>query len=304
MKVAITGANGYVGSSILGRLAESGQYQPIAIIRNTNLIRFPAGIEVRVGDVNNASFLGRALADVDVIIHNAGRKGADACVQDIAGTVQANISFTSQLLSAVSNRKTRIIFCSTYWVYGHMLPAPFKEEQLVSPSELYGWSKAIAEKMVAGSGLDHLILRLSNVFGYGSGQRFDEVASLFIGRAMQGSPLMLHNGGRQRVDMLAIDDFCDVLLALLRRDEWNTVFNVGSGRPVSIAELAEAVNEVTARLFNSKAELSSCGYEENEIQFADRWVDIEKIHKITGFQPSPLTAELEKFAYLLKENSI
>lgn len=297
-KVIVTGASGYIGSSMLKSLVECGLYHPVALLRK-KVSYLPAGVETRTGNLSDAIFLRESLADADVIIHNAGRKGTDACVNDIVGTIEANIRFTERLLAAVTNSRTRIVFSSTYWVYGHLLRPPFNEEQAVSPSELYGWTKAVAEKLIVESGLDYIILRLSNIFGYGSGIKFNEAASFFISRAKQGAALMLHNSGKQCVDLLSVDDLCAVLLDLLKMGAQKTILNIGSGVPVSVAALAELVNEVTERLFNSKAVLFLGEPEENEIQFADRWVDITKLKKMTDFIPSPLVGELEKFAYKL-----
>ncbi|MCK9434512.1 MAG: NAD(P)H-binding protein, partial [Candidatus Cloacimonetes bacterium] len=69
MKIAITGANGFVGSTMLTRFHQKG-FEPVAIVRKA----FHAnGVITRVVDYSDISSLAAAMSDVDILVHNAGK---------------------------------------------------------------------------------------------------------------------------------------------------------------------------------------------------------------------------------------
>jgi nucleoside-diphosphate-sugar epimerase len=200
------------------------------------------------------------------------------------------------LLSLIQNDSLKIIFASTYWVYGHQAPVPYREDQLIMPSEPYGWSKALAEQLIRTSGLPYIIVRLTNVFGYGRGTRYEEVASLFLKKAFRGEAITLRNRGAHCIDLVSISDVCEVFAKLVERGPGNITLNVGSGRPTTIYQLAEEVNRVSGRLTSQRAKIKMGQTEEDAISIADRWVSIERLQQYIQFVPTPLPVALGQFA--------
>ena len=294
-KILITGADGYIGSNLVVHLAKEG-YQPMALLRKDTSFNFPPSIETRAGDLGNDRFLSEAVKDVDIIIHLAGHKGYEQCSSEIARTFHANISFTERLVNAVGKNKKKIIFASTYWVYGHKAPLPYHDDLPIMPSEPYGWSKALAERLIISSGLNYIILRLTNVFGYGIGKRYNEVTSFFLKNAFNGKPVSLHNAGQHSIDLISIDDVCKIITKMIHQDNNNLILNLGSGDPVSILKLSEVVNTVSKKLTGNEAAINVGKKESDEILFANRWVDSGRLKMLTGFTPAPLIFSLEQFA--------
>jgi len=302
-KILITGATGYIGSSIIEFLTQHFQYHIIALVRFDNDTKFPYGVEVRQGNFENDNFLINSIADVDVIIHTAGIKGIAGCSNGLSKTINANINFTEKLLGAIKNKNTKIIYTSSYWVYGAQL-TPFKEVQVLSPNEMYGWTKAISEKMIMVSGLNYLILRLSNVFGYGAGKKYDEVVSTFVKRVIKGESILLNNAGRHCIDFIDIHDLCCILSQLLSISEKNLVVNIGSGIPMSIEKLAHTINEIVGKVVGKDIKIIYGPQENDTIQFADRYLNISRLLTLIDFTHTPFATSLEKFAYKLSSKDI
>jgi|ETNmetMinimDraft_23_1059889.scaffolds.fasta_scaffold51903_2 nucleoside-diphosphate-sugar epimerase len=303
-KILVTGANGYIGSRLIFYLNKK-DICPIALIREEAEWPFSLDAEIRRGDFSDEKFLHKSIEDIDIIFHLAGLKEYNKCSEEVDKVVDANISFTGRLLKVARKNKTKVVFTSTYWVYGHKSPVPYDENLVLMPSEPYGWSKAMAEKMIMTSGVEYNILRLSNVFGYGMGKGYDEVVSLFLKKAISGEPVLLHNSGKHNIDLISIDDTCRVLVSIIKKDFKDLILNVGSGIPISILKLAEVVNEVSKRLTGNSASISNEKTENNDILFSDRWVDISRLKKLTGFVPTPIVSSMERFSHnLLAESSI
>jgi UDP-glucose 4-epimerase len=293
--IIVTGANGYLGASFIYRLREAGYRIKAVVGPNSDVACLP-GIDIIRRGVDGDACLARALAESDTLVHLAGVKGYDQCAQELGRVIDANILFLQQLLSLTQDDSLKIMFASTYWVYGHQAAVPYREDQLLMPSEPYGWSKALAEQLIRTCGLPYTILRLTNVFGYGRGTRYEEVTSLFLEKAFRGGKITLRNHGAHCVDLVSSEDVCEVFIKILEKGSGNDTFNVGSGTPVTIYQLAEQVNHLSDRLTSQRAKIELGPPEKDAISFADRWVSIEKLQQYIKFIPTPLSKSLEKFA--------
>lgn len=294
-QILVTGANGYLGASLIYRLREAG-YRIKAIVGLNSDVACLPGIDIMRCGADADVRLARALAETDTLVHLAGVKGYGQCSQELGRVIDGNILFLQQLLSLIHDDSLKIIFASTYWVYGHKAAVPYREDQPLMPSEPYGWSKALAEELIRTCGLPYTIVRLTNVFGYGRGTRYEEVTSLFLKRAFGGEPITLRNNGAHCIDLVSNEDVCKVLIKILGKGCVNETFNVGSGTPVTIYQLAEQVNNLSKNLTSQKAKIELGPSEGDAISFADRWVSIEKLQQYIKFVPTPLSESLEKFA--------
>ncbi|MCK9376425.1 MAG: NAD(P)-dependent oxidoreductase [Syntrophobacterales bacterium] len=293
--ILVTGANGYIGTSLIYRLREAGYRIKAIVGQNSDGVCLPNIHTMRRG-VDDDARLARALVESDTMVYLAGVKGYNQCAQELNKVIDANILFLQQLLSLNQNNSLKIIFASTYWVYGHKAPLPYHEDMTIMPSEVYGWSKALGEQLIRTSGLPYTIVRLTNVFGYGRGRRFEEVTSLFLKRAFRGETITLKNQGAHCLDLVSIDDVGEVFEKIIKKGSDNNTINVGSGRPVTIYQLAEQVNHISEKLTSQRGKIELGHPEDDAISFADRWVSIEKLQKYIEFVPTPLSISLEQFA--------
>ncbi len=294
-KVLITGASGYIGGAVIPFLIKAGLC-PIALLQKEEEWPHPINVEIRRPDTKDEPVLSEVMQGVSVVLHLAGFKGYGQCSTEIGRAVEANIIFTKRVIGAALKERQKIVMASTYWVYGHKAVLPYREDSVIMPSEPYGWSKAIAEQMVISSGLSYTIVRLANVFGYGLGKGHDEVASFFLMKALKGEPITLVNKGKNRIDLVCVDDVCRVITDIMVLGRNNLILNIGSGKPITIYELASRINGISKRLSGKVSEIIKKQDKPDEICFADRWVDITRLAKLVGFRPAPLSESLEKLA--------
>jgi len=294
-KVLITGASGYIGGTVIQFLIKGGLC-PVALLQKREEWSHPAAIEIRYADAENTASLSDAMRGISIVLHLAGFKGYSQCSKEIGNAVEANIAFTNRIIGAALKERSKIISASTYWVYGHKADLPYREDSVIMPSEPYGWSKAIAEQLIISSGLPYAVVRLANVFGYGMGKGYDEVAALFLSQALKGKEVVLANEGKNQIDLVYIDDVCRTITDIIKLGRNDLILNVGSGKPITIYELVSRVNAISKQISGKVAKGIKRKDKPDEIVFADRWVDISKLVKLTGFKPTALNTALERLA--------
>jgi nucleoside-diphosphate-sugar epimerase len=161
MKIAITGANGFVGSTLLSSLQSKG-FEPIALVRKSFT---KLGIEVRQIDYSDSSALHSALSDVDIVIHNAGKTKTLTKQEMFA----ANVGLTRKIVSVINQVKhpLRLIYISSQAAAGPSNKTrPRTESDPLRPISVYGKSKALAERVIQNQCTQpYNIVRPCSVYG-------------------------------------------------------------------------------------------------------------------------------------------
>ncbi len=166
-------------------------------------------------------------------------------------------------------------------------PRPTPEEKLLQPNSIYAVNKRDHEEMFLSVGralrIPTVALRLFNA--YGSRQALSNpytgVAAIFISRLMNDQPPLVFEDGRQMRDFVHVQDVAEAFATVLDDDReiWD-VFNVGSGAPVSINEIAG----VLARLLGKNIAPEVLNrYRVGDIRHC--FGDISKIERTFGFTP-------------------
>jgi len=166
-------------------------------------------------------------------------------------------------------------------------PCPTPEEKLLQPNSIYAVNKRDHEEMFLSVGralrIPTVALRLFNA--YGSRQALSNpytgVAAIFISRLMNDQPPLVFEDGRQMRDFVHVQDVAEAFATVLDDDReiWD-VFNVGSGAPVSINEIAG----VLARLLGKNIPPEVLNrYRVGDIRHC--FGDISKIERTFGFTP-------------------
>ncbi|MCB5266008.1 MAG: NAD(P)-dependent oxidoreductase [Candidatus Cloacimonetes bacterium] len=143
MKIAITGANGFVGSTLLSSL-QAKNFKPVALVRRPF---YAQGLAVREIDYSNSKQLSEALSDLDLVIHNAGMTKS----LNHSEMYAANIGLTQKIVSAINHieHPIRLIYMSSQAASGPSTSVlPRKESDPSEPISIYGKSKALAEKVI------------------------------------------------------------------------------------------------------------------------------------------------------------
>jgi nucleoside-diphosphate-sugar epimerase len=187
MKLAVTGGTGFVGGHLLDAAIAAG-HQVRALTRREQAPR--DGVEWVSGDLQDRTALEALVTDADAVIHAAGVISAPTA----AGFELGNVAGTLSMLAAATAGGVRR--------FVHVSSLAAREPKL----SLYGASKARAEELVHGSGLDWVIVRPPAVYGPGD----KETLELFR-MAKLGLMLMPPKG---RVSVIHVADLAQLLLAL------------------------------------------------------------------------------------------
>lgn len=292
MRILIAGGGGYLGSALLKHLA--GEHDCICFGHGTRFPDLskilPGAVEYVEGDVTDVHLLKKIMAGVDAVIHVAGTGGEADCLANPTRSLLAHVHGTHLLMrEAQRNNIAKLIFTSTIAVYGtyQPRPMPLTEDMEPRPDEFYGALKATAERELIDSGC-FKILRLANVYGYGSGlfSLSSGVAGKFVDLIARGEALRIFGDGSQLIDYVHIDDVCRAYeLALLAPAEQNFIFNVGGGQPISILTLAETTARIAYDEMARRAEIQRVPAPPDKL-WPDRWLSIANIAQGLAWSPS------------------
>ncbi|MFN8532025.1 MAG: NAD-dependent epimerase/dehydratase family protein [Dehalococcoidia bacterium] len=200
-------------------------------------------------DVSDPASIER-IGDVEAIVHLAALSSPTANRHDLVTINRINALGTLHMLEAARRCGARFVLASSQRVY-RPVGRPLRESDPPDPGEPYGVSKLAAERWTAmyaaQAGLSTVVLRIFTV--YGPGQRVltgqSGVATIFLQAALDGRPIWV-DGENQVRDLIYLDDVVTAIIqALARPAAVGGVFNVGSGRPVRLVDLAALVKTVT-----------------------------------------------------------
>lgn len=247
MKILVTGGAGFIGRHLVEQLARSNADHIVAL---DNLHRampgqFSTGVEFREGDIRDRAAVEGAMDGCEIVFHLAAQSNVMGAVADADYAFSSNVAGTYHVLqAALKARVKRLVFTSSREVYGDPKRLPVRETSPLRPKNAYGTSKTAGEAycgLAAREGLDTAVLRLANV--YGPGDR-DRVIPLFAGAAAAGEPLTVFGEGKI-LDFVWIGTVVDALVKAGRGRSIRGPVNVGSGKGVTIAELARRVVQLS-----------------------------------------------------------
>ena len=171
MKAAVIGGNGFIGTSLVDYLLESG-IEVRVFDKYPSRFRDPLeNVEYVTGDLGNHGDLHEAVQGVDWVFHLAYTTLPESSNEDPGFDVRTNVIDTLQLLeeSKNSNVKKFVFVSSGGTVYGEPKEVPIKEEHTTEPICSYGITKLTIEKYLHLfnhlHGLDYVVARIANPYG-------------------------------------------------------------------------------------------------------------------------------------------
>jgi UDP-glucose 4-epimerase len=260
MKVAVTGAAGFIGSTLTDRLLQDGHH----VIAVDNFDDYYSGkmrfLEPHLGDdsfelhqvsILEQKELERSFRGVEVVFHLAAQAGVRISVKDPMRSHQANATGTlSVLLAAREAGARRVVSSSSSSVYGNARKLPVSETDVAIPVSPYAASKLSAEMycrlFYELYGLESISLRYFTV--YGPRQRPDMAIRIFTDRALRGLPPQIFGDGEQTRDFTYIDDVVDAVYRCAScPDPKGEPLNVCSGRTVKVNHVVTEILKATGR---------------------------------------------------------
>ncbi len=161
---------------------------------------------------------------------------------------------TIDLLEFCAANNVKFVYLSSGGaVYGKQREI-FNEHTKRSPISLYGLSKLNFENLIhffhETAGLNYLIIRPSNPYGYGQNIYGKQgLVAVIIGKILNDEPIVIWGDGSAIKDYIFIDDFTYYLDALISKDiAWNHTYNIGSGCGNSVNDVLEAFRSNNIKL--------------------------------------------------------
>lgn len=283
MKVLITGAAGFIGFSIAGRLLAEGNevigldalnsYYDIRLkyarleqlgineadIRDEGLTRSKRKPLMRFVkmDLTDRIRLTRLFEQerFDCVVNLAGQAGVRYSIENPYAYVQSNVvGFLNLLENCRQYPVKHLVYASSSSVYGEASEAPFREDMNTDhPVSLYAATKKSDELMTYAYsklyGIPATALRFFTV--YGPWGRPDMAPFIFMKAITEGTPINVFNHGNLSRDFTYIDDITSAMLLVIANppadDVPHKVYNIGHSAPVMLMDFISTIEKVTGR---------------------------------------------------------
>ncbi len=295
--ICITGGAGFIGSNLVRHLFyKYPKYRIIVLDALTyagNLGNIPQDIfnssrfEFRHGNICNGSFVDSVVSQSDIIVHLAAESHVTRSIYDNTDFFQTDVIGTQFLANAAiryRNRIERFVHISTSEVYGTADSKKMDENHSLNPMSPYAAAKCGADRLIYSYyqtyRIPTVIIRPFN--NYGPNQHLEKVIPRFITSCILGEPLRVHGDGGAARDFFYVGDHCEALDKVIHapvRKVAGQVLNLGSGRHISILELAQVIKKT----MNSNSPIELIG--DRPGQVFRHTCDARHAHRVLGWKP-------------------
>lgn len=294
MKILVTGGAGFVGSHLVDELTKKHEviiYDNLEPQVHKNIPDYlNSSAEFVREDIRNRTKLKGALADCEVVFHQAAMVGVGQSMYQIERYMDVNTMGTAKLLDILANEEhdvKKLIVASSMSIYGEgkyecsecgiiypllrsneqlkkkewemkcpscgkiIKPVPTDENKPLQPTSIYAISKKDQEEMCLAVGkaygIPTVALRYFNIYGprQALSNPYTGVCAIFSSRIKNGNPPIIFEDGLQTRDFISVHDIVEANLLVMEKSTANyEVFNVGTGKPVSILDIANTLSKL------------------------------------------------------------
>jgi nucleoside-diphosphate-sugar epimerase len=248
-RVLVSGGAGFIGSHLVEALLARG-YR-VRVLDDLSLGRrewVPAAAEFQLGDIRNLDACRRACEGCQGVFHLAAMSRSAASIDNIEVCTSINILGTQNILIAAREAGVKkVIYSGSSTYYGNR-PAPHREDLPGDFLNFYGLSKYTGEEYCLMFdrlyGLPCVVLRYFNVYGPRQPEEgvYALVLGIFLRRAAEGKPLVIHGTGEQSRDFIHVRDVAQANIAAYQSGARGVRLNIGSGTSVSVKQLADWIS--------------------------------------------------------------
>ena len=325
MKVLVTGAAGFIGSTTARRLLARGD--EVVGLDNLNdyydvnlkkarlaILQKEPNFRFEFLDLADREGMAKLFASsrFERVVHLAAQAGVRYSIQNPHAYVDSNVVGTLNVLEGCRhNAVQHLVYASTSSVYGANTNMPFSVHQNVDhPLSLYAATKKANELMAhtyaSLYGLPVTGLRFFTV--YGPWGRPDMALFLFTKAILEGKPIDVFNYGKHRRDFTYVDDIVGGVVAALDHiatpnTDWNSdapdpatspapyrLYNIGNAQPVDLMHYIAVLEERLGR----KAEMNMLPLQPGDVP--DTWADVEDLVRDVGYRPAtPVEVGVARF---------
>ncbi len=296
-RVLITGALGFIGSTLARRLVDLGAR--VLLVDSLipeyggnlfNIVDIEDRAQLNISDVRDAHSMRYLVQEQDYLFNLAGQTSHMDSMSDPDADLEINCRAQLSILEACRkyNPEVKIVFAGTRQLYGKPDYLPVDEKHLLRPVDVNGINKMAGEwyHILYNNvyGIRACALRLTNT--YGPRMRVKDARQTFLGvwirMIVEDKPFEVWEGHQLR-DFTYVDDAVDAFLLAAASEAANgEIFNLGGECVISLKQLAELLVEV-----NSGGEFVTRSYppDRKRIDIGDYYADFSRIRATLGWQP-------------------
>ena len=311
-RVVVTGAAGFIGSTLVDRLLAQGRevvgldnfdpfYPEADKLRNLAAALPNARFRLVRGDIRDASLLAGVFEPgaVDGVVHLAALAGVRPSLERPAAYADVNVHGSAAVLSAaVRAGVSRVVFASSSSVYGERRGGPFREsDPALEPISPYAATKRAGELLAYAFHHSHgLSITCARIFtAYGPRQRPDLAVRKFAECMLRGASVPVYGDGGSQRDFTFVDDLVDGLLLALDRDLGFAILNFGAGRTVTVLELVKQLEQA----LSVDARIEWRARETGDV--SRTWADVSAAREALGWSARvPFETGIERFVAWLR----
>ena len=240
MKVLVTGAAGFLAPHVAKHISLAGHEVVL-----TDIHKIGGSESMVPADLMSLEDMLRVTRGVDAVCHLGGVGDVYLAAKKPYLAASANVVGAANLLEAcLVNRLRKVIYASTWEVYGTPIYEPIDEVHPCNPDHPYNITKLAGERLTVA--YDNLIKDLPGVAlrlgtAYGPGMRPNSVFSRFIQKALNGEPIIIAGTGEQTRQFTHVQDIADAFLRALEKPVRCEVINIVSEETTSIRAVAEFI---------------------------------------------------------------
>jgi UDP-N-acetylglucosamine/UDP-N-acetylgalactosamine 4-epimerase len=259
-KVLVTGGAGFIGSNLIETLIQqnnkiicldnfaTGKKENINVFLNNPNFHF---IE---GDIRDIEMCRKAVANVDIVLHQAALGSVPRSLKDPKTTNDVNVGgFVNMLFAAKDAGIKRFVYASSSSVYGDSPDLPKVEEKIGTPLSPYAVSKLTneiyAQNFSKVYGIETMGLRYFNVFGKRQDPNgpYAAVIPKFINQLLKGESITINGDPNISRDFTYVDNVIQanqLAATCANKEALNTVYNVACGESSTLEELIATLKEI------------------------------------------------------------
>ena len=300
MRAFIIGAAGFVGGHLMDEMLRLGYVVGASKMPQEKIDK--PGVEVYDLDILNPEQLSDVLGAFapDYIVHLAAQSSVALSWKNPALTIDVNVKGAANVLEAIRAlpKKPRVLLIGSGEQYGHVREGecPIGEENALRPGNIYAATKVCQDMLgkiyAEAYGLDVMMVRAFNHVGPGQHPMFvvasfcKQVAEIEAG--LCDPSLKVGNLSAKR-DFTEVRDVVRAYALLLQKGRGGQIYNVGSGKALTICELLEKIVSLSPAKISVEVDASRL----RPVDIPVIEADISKLHQDTGWRPEiPLTKTL------------
>ncbi|HJZ57785.1 MAG TPA: NAD-dependent epimerase/dehydratase family protein [Gemmataceae bacterium] len=289
----VTGGAGFIGSHLVEDLVRRSR--PVRVLDDlstglrANLTHLSPAAELIEGSLTDPAAVARAVRGAGVVYHLGALASVARSVENPAATHAACATGTLNLLDAARKAGVRrVVYAASSSAYGGFAGSGAQGEDLpVAAKSPYAAAKLAGELYMQAFahayGLETVRLRFFNIFGprQRSDSPYSGVIALFTAAMIRGEAPSVHGDGKQSRDFTYVANAVQALTRAAEAPEASgNVYNVGTGRSVSVLELVAALNRILGKNLDPVFGPTRAG----DVKFSR--ADISRARQDLGYEPA------------------